>query len=112
LFIIFDYGTAISVDSSSTTHPIVRKIESPAQMAYTSAIIYQKVFINSFNIRKNTQIYDFVCYKGATVIRMLKFVMTDQKFQTAIQQYLKKYQYLTVETENLFDELNQTFPEV
>jgi hypothetical protein len=43
---------------------------------------------------------------------MLKFVMTDQKFQTAIQQYLKKYQYLTVETENLFDELNQTFPEV
>jgi aminopeptidase N len=43
---------------------------------------------------------------------MLKFVMTDENFQSAIQLYLKKYQYMTVETINLFDELNQTFPEV
>jgi len=47
---------------------------------------------------------------------MMEFAMTDKSgksgFQEGIRNYLKKYEYQTVITENLWQYLNETIPQV
>jgi len=41
---VFDYGSAVSADSSATSHPLVRTVDIPSQLeSYSSSIIYSKV---------------------------------------------------------------------
>lgn len=88
LFLMNDFVTALTADSSATSHPIVRPVNTPEQRSYTSAIIYQK---------------------GASVLRMLEFVMSEDQFVSSLRQYLSKYRFQTVVTKQLFDEFNQFF---
>ena len=43
---------------------------------------------------------------------MMQFAMGENNFWDGIRKYLKKYEYKTVVTKNLWDSLNETFPEV
>ena len=41
---ISDYVTAVTADSSATSHPLVRTVESPLDVQqYSSSIVYSKV---------------------------------------------------------------------
>ncbi|CAG2104288.1 unnamed protein product, partial [Medioppia subpectinata] len=89
LFVFYDLSSAVSADSSPTSQPIVRILNKPSDMSYSSAIVYNK---------------------GSTVIRMMERAMGPQKFQTGIQKYLKANQYTTVITQKLWDLLQEEFP--
>ena len=43
---------------------------------------------------------------------MMEFAMGADNFKDGIRQYLKKHEYQTVVTKDLWDSLNQTFPKV
>ena len=105
-----DYVTAVTADSSTTSHPIVRPVNSPSERAYTSAIVYQKVSLIIHYIPDELNFGHFS--KGASVLRMLEFVMGSDNFVSALKNYLRKYEYQTVVTQQLWDELNLTFPKV
>ena len=89
-FIYYIYDKALSYDESSTTHPIVRKIES----------VYM---IDS--------IFDTISYsKGSSVIIMLMHYIGLENFKKSISVYLKKYQYKNTVTSMLwecFDEITK-----
>ena len=87
----YDLSSAVSSDSSQNSAPIVRQVLKPSDMSYSSAIVYNK---------------------GATIIRMMEFAMGADNFRNGIRKYLKKYEYQTVVTKNLWDSLNETFPKV
>ncbi|CAG2180050.1 unnamed protein product, partial [Oppiella nova] len=86
LFLMTDTLSALTADSSATSHPIVRPVREPEERAYTSAIVYNK---------------------GASVLRMLEFVMGTTSFQKALTAYIKANEYNVVETVQLWDELEK-----
>lgn len=43
---------------------------------------------------------------------MLEFVLGNETFQKGIRNYLNKYKYKTVVTNNLWDELDRIWPQV
>ena len=89
-FIYYIYDKALSFDESSTTHPIVRKVDS----------------INSID-----SIFDTISYsKGSSVIIMLMHYIGINNFKKSISIYLKKYEYKNTETYMLwecFDEITK-----
>ncbi|CAG2179885.1 unnamed protein product, partial [Oppiella nova] len=86
LFLMTDTLSALTADSSATSHSIVRPVREPEERAYTSAIVYNK---------------------GASVLRMLEFVMGTTSFQKALTAYIKANEYNVVETVQLWDELEK-----
>ena len=89
-FIYYIYDKGMTFDESSTTHPIVRKIE----------VVYM---IDS--------VFDTISYsKGSSVIIMLMHYIGIENFRKSISIYLKKYKYQNTVTSMLwecFDEVTK-----
>jgi hypothetical protein len=89
-FIYYIYDKALIFDESSTTHPIVRKVN--------------RVYLID-------TIFDTISYsKGSSVIKMLMHYIGIDNFKKSISVYLKKYKYKNTETYMLwecFDEITK-----
>ena len=89
-FIYYIYDKGMTFDESSTTHPIVRKIESVYMIDY---------------------VFDTISYsKGSSVIIMLMHYIGIENFKKSISVYLKKYKYKNTVTSMLwecFDEVTK-----
>ena len=89
-FIYYIYDKALSFDESSTTHPIVRKVDRVCLI---------------------DTIFDTISYsKGSSVIKMLMHYIGINNFKKSISVYLKKYKYKNTETYMLwecFDEITK-----
>ncbi|XP_040577104.1 glutamyl aminopeptidase isoform X1 [Lepeophtheirus salmonis] len=77
--------SVLKLDATTASHPIVVKVDNPDQI---------------------TAVFDAISYnKGSSVIRMMENFMGPEDFRKGISNFLKKYSYKTVVTQNLFDEL-------
>lgn len=69
-FIIEAMHTAFGTDALETTHPMTHEVNTPDEVA---------------------GIFDAISYsKGASVIRMIKHMIGNEKFRDALRDYLKQ----------------------
>ncbi|XP_064627887.1 glutamyl aminopeptidase-like [Lineus longissimus] len=86
-FLTTDMQPVMIKDSSLTSHPIVVPVDSPDQI---------------------TEVFDSISYsKGASVIRMLDYIMSEEDFYYGIQTYLKRFEYGNAKTDDLWAELQK-----
>ena len=79
------YNTALTLDSSTNTHPILLECKGPRYLQ---------------------DIFDTIAYaKGASVLRMLDKQLGYQQFKSGIIDYLTKYSFKNTTTEDLFNVL-------
>ncbi len=79
---------AFNLDARSSTHPIIRHIETVDQISSA---------------------FDTITYqKGEAVIRMIEGAATPDKFRTGIRAYMAKYKYGNTETDQLWTELEKS----
>jgi len=84
-FVADDYSGARELDSLANTHPIEVEVRHPSEIS---------------------EIFDAISYeKGASVIRMLHHYLGDQAFRGGLQAYLRRYQYTSATTADLWSEL-------
>ncbi|KAG8040094.1 hypothetical protein G9C98_001210 [Cotesia typhae] len=77
-------NSAFIVDSFNTSHEMDVAVSSPKEIS---------------------SIFDSITYsKAASVIRMISYVMGENKFKTALQSYLQKYKNNVATSKELFDE--------
>eukprot|EP00096_Caligus_rogercresseyi_P010039 TRINITY_DN3536_c0_g1_i1.p1 TRINITY_DN3536_c0_g1~~TRINITY_DN3536_c0_g1_i1.p1 ORF type:complete len:884 (-),score=271.03 TRINITY_DN3536_c0_g1_i1:95-2746(-) len=75
----------LKLDATTASHPIVVQVDNPDQI---------------------TAVFDTISYnKGSSVIRMMEGFMGAEDFRQGITNFLQKYSYKTVVTQDLFDEL-------
>ncbi|XP_066255526.1 aminopeptidase A-like isoform X1 [Euwallacea similis] len=80
-----DLHPVLSLDATLSSHPIVVSVTSPDEI---------------------TAIFDTISYnKGASILRMLENTVGADNFQTAVSNYLKKYQFGNAVTKNFLDEI-------
>lgn len=86
-FVVDQVHTALSVDSTVTSHPMSHDVDSPAEIS---------------------SMFDNISYnKGGSVIRMIKAVLGDDVFYKSLENYLKSRQYDAAEPNHLFDAFKQ-----
>lgn len=86
-FINSHLGSALSLDSQRSSHPI--EVDCP-------------------DANKINQIFDSISYsKGASVLRMLSGVVGEEKFLKGVSIYLKKHVYGNAETKDLWDGISE-----
>ena len=84
--VMSDREAAMSIDATSATHPIIRKIETVDQIG---------------------EAFDGITYmKGQAVIGMLESTLGPDKFRDGIRRYMAKYKYGNTVTEQLWAELS------
>ncbi|XP_008335053.1 endoplasmic reticulum aminopeptidase 2 [Cynoglossus semilaevis] len=82
---------AVGLDSLNSSRPISNAAESPTQIE---------------------EMFDTVSYdKGACVLHMLRYFLTDDVFQSGIVRYLRKYSYKNAQNQDLWDSLSNTCTE-
>uniref|UniRef100_A0A667Y1V3 Aminopeptidase n=1 Tax=Myripristis murdjan TaxID=586833 RepID=A0A667Y1V3_9TELE len=82
---------AVGRDSYDSSRPISSSAESPTQIK---------------------EMFDTVSYnKGACVLHMLRYFLTDDVFQSGIVRYLRKYSYSNAHNQDLWDSLANTCSE-
>lgn len=87
-----EFESAVNADSADTAHSLLRPITSTPQIdQYSSSIIYAK---------------------GASILRMVEFVMKTDPFYASIRKYLKDNSYKTVKAKDLFIQLDANFSPV
>ncbi|XP_066157252.1 glutamyl aminopeptidase-like isoform X3 [Euwallacea fornicatus] len=80
-----DLHPVLSLDATLSSHPIVVTVTSPDEI---------------------TAIFDTISYnKGASILRMLENTVGADNFQTAVTNYLKKFQFGNAVTKNFLDEI-------
>uniref|UniRef100_A0A667Y5T1 Endoplasmic reticulum aminopeptidase 2 n=1 Tax=Myripristis murdjan TaxID=586833 RepID=A0A667Y5T1_9TELE len=83
---------AVGRDSYDSSRPISSSAESPTQIK---------------------EMFDTVSYnKGACVLHMLRYFLTDDVFQSGIVRYLRKYSYSNAHNQDLWDSLANVICEV
>lgn len=86
LFLTTDLHPVMDHDAKKSSRAIVADVSTPSQVS---------------------AIFDIISYnKGAAVIRMMENFMGEEKFRQGIHNFLVKYSYGTVVTQDLFDELS------
>jgi aminopeptidase N len=84
-FLLDTMFTALSADGLNESHPIIQNVSNPDEI---------------------NELFDAISYsKGGTVIRMIRDILTAEKFQEGITYYLKKSQFGNAETQQLWDAL-------
>lgn len=79
--------SAMGIDATSATHPIIRKIETVDQIG---------------------EAFDSITYlKGQAVIGMLESTLGSDIFRKGIRSYMAKYKYQNTVTEQLWEELSK-----
>ncbi|WP_312489771.1 M1 family metallopeptidase [Sphingomonas sp.] len=79
--------SAMGIDATSATHPIIRKIETVDQIG---------------------EAFDSITYlKGQAVIGMLESTLGSDTFRKGIRAYMAKYKYQNTVTEQLWEELSK-----
>lgn len=79
-FVIDELHPVLKIDSTLASHPIVKTIESPAEI---------------------TEYFDTITYsKGASLVRMLENLVTEEKLKNATTRYLYRHIYSTATTED------------
>uniref|UniRef100_A0A672YSY3 Aminopeptidase n=1 Tax=Sphaeramia orbicularis TaxID=375764 RepID=A0A672YSY3_9TELE len=82
---------AVGLDSLNSSRPISSTAENPTQIK---------------------EMFDTVSYdKGACVLHMLRYFLTDTVFQSGIVRYLRKYSYRNAHNQDLWDTLANTCSE-
>ncbi|KAG8247734.1 hypothetical protein J6590_054848 [Homalodisca vitripennis] len=82
VFLIEDLIDALALDSTLSSHPIVKHVSHPDQI---------------------TEIFDRISYaKGASVIRMLEGFMGEENFREGVKAYLINFQFRNAETNDLW----------
>ena len=82
-----DRETAMRLDAVSTTHPIIRKVETVDQIG---------------------EAFDSITYeKGSQVINMLESTVGADAFRTGVRAYMAKYKYANTETDQLWAEISK-----
>ena len=80
-----DRETAMALDATAATHPIVRPVETVEQISAA---------------------FDRITYeKGQAVIRMIEATLGEQPFRDGIRRYMAKYKYGNTVTDQLWAEL-------
>nr|XP_033335060.1 uncharacterized protein LOC117225525 [Megalopta genalis] len=91
-FVVDHLHTALSVDSSITSHPMTHDVDSPTEIK---------------------GMFDTISYaKAASVIRMVRASFGDVVFYQALSKYLNKQQYGVATPENLFDAFKEEIADV
>jgi aminopeptidase 2 len=86
-FITDDFNRALDLDRLDNSHPIEVKVNKASEVG---------------------EIFDAISYsKGASVIRMLVNLLSEEVFRTGIVNYLKKYKYSNANTSVLWSELSK-----
>ncbi|XP_063912999.1 aminopeptidase A-like isoform X2 [Zophobas morio] len=81
----------LSLDATQGSHPIIQTVETPDQI---------------------TEVFDTVSYnKGASVLRMLEYVVTPENFQKGVTNYLNNHLYGNAETQDLWNEIQKVVGE-
>ncbi|KAH8273103.1 hypothetical protein KR018_001059 [Drosophila ironensis] len=79
-FVIEELHPVLTIDATLASHPIVKSIESPAEI---------------------TEYFDTITYsKGAALVRMLENLVTEEKLKNATTRYLRRHIYGTATTED------------
>jgi len=86
-FVYMDHAKALALDGLKNTHAIEVEVHHPKEIS---------------------EIFDEVCYsKGASVIRMLASYLGPKNFQKGLRFYLKKHQYSSAKTSDLWAALEK-----
>lgn len=86
-FLVNAIQPVMKFDSTLASHPIVQTVNSPAQI---------------------TELFDTISYeKGASIIRMLENFIGEEKFETAVTNYLKTYKYNNTVTDDFLTEIEK-----
>lgn len=84
-FVIDQLHGVMELDASLASHPIVKVVESPDQIA---------------------ELFDSITYsKGASIVRMLEDFVGAAKFKEGVTNYLNKYSYSSATTDDLLSEI-------
>lgn len=84
-FVLDQLHGVMSLDASLASHPIVKVVESPDQIA---------------------ELFDSITYsKGASIVRMLEDFVGAEKFKQGVTNYLNKYSYSSATTDDLLTEI-------
>ncbi|XP_017084588.2 glutamyl aminopeptidase isoform X2 [Drosophila eugracilis] len=79
-FVIEELHPVLTIDATLASHPIVKSIESPAEI---------------------TEYFDTITYsKGAALVRMLENLVSEEKLRNATTRYLVRHIYSTATTED------------
>lgn len=79
-FVIDELHPVLKVDATLASHPILKTIESPAEI---------------------TEYFDTITYsKGGSLVRMLENLVTEEKLKNATTRYLNRHIYSTATTED------------
>ncbi|XP_017848887.1 glutamyl aminopeptidase isoform X3 [Drosophila busckii] len=79
-FVTDELHPVLTIDSTLASHPIVKSIESPAEI---------------------TEYFDTITYsKGASLVRMLEYLVTEPKLKNATTRYLTNHIYSTATTDD------------
>jgi aminopeptidase N len=84
-FLTYDVFPAFSADGVNESHPIIETVSNPDEI---------------------NELFDSISYsKGGSVLRMIRNVLTPEKFQQGISQYLEKSKFGNAKTQQLWDAL-------
>ncbi|WAQ96948.1 AMPE-like protein [Mya arenaria] len=85
--VVDDVKPVMVTDAGVNSHPIVVDVNHPDQI---------------------NEVFDAISYsKGASILRMLQEILGGEAFFNGISAYLKKYEWSTATTDQLWDELGQ-----
>lgn len=85
-FVLDQLHNVMNLDASLASHPIVKVVESPDQIA---------------------ELFDSITYsKGASIVRMLEDFVGAAKFKQGVINYLNKYSYNSATTDDLLTEID------
>nr|AGT95896.1 aminopeptidase N [Aedes aegypti] len=86
-FVVEQLQGVMQMDSLESTHPMTHNVYTPSQVS---------------------GIFDSISYnKGAVTLRMVEHLITTEKFQNALRQYIKERAFKSTRPENLFEALNE-----
>lgn len=82
-----DLHGVLKLDALQTSHPLIQNVSTPDEI---------------------WSLFDAITYnKGASVLRMLEYTISPDKFIAGVNSYLEKYKYSNAKTEYLWEQIQE-----